>query len=117
MNAGYVPLNRSVAGAELAAHPVSEPVSAARPGTGIFDAETEYPLAILLGPETRAETRQIAKTPHFARQIDGCATEFDPYELGGGRCRARTYDPLIKSQLRQQNYPSLSISHQSHFFV
>ena len=91
-----------MAGVMLLAHPVSEPVSAARPGTGIFDAETERPSAIFLRPETRAETRQIAKTRHFARQIDGCATEFDPYELGGGRCRARTYDPLIKSQLLYQ---------------
>jgi hypothetical protein len=100
--ADYAPLNRLVAGAELAAHPVSEPVSAAGSGTGIFDAETERPLAIFLGPETGAETRRRVETPHFARQIDGCATEFDPYELGGGRCMART------------GCPPRSLSNQSH---
>jgi hypothetical protein len=48
-------------------------------------------LTIFLGPATRAETRRIAKIRQFARQIDGYATAFDPYELGGGgRSRVRT---------------------------
>ena len=79
-----LPLKRMVAAVELAAPPSQR--------TG------RRPLAIFLRPETRAETLRIAKTPHFTRQINGCTTAFVPCELGGWRCRARTYDPLIKSQ-------------------
>ena len=49
------------------------------------------------GQRRAQRTPPIAKTPQSTRQIHGHATEFDPYELGGGRCRDRTYDPLIKS--------------------
>ena len=85
-----------------------EPVSS-QPETEFFDAETDRPLANFLRPETRAETRRIAKIPQFIGQINGCATEFGPSELGGGgRSPMRT-------SLRNQ-YSKLSLdSLETHF--
>ena len=44
----------------------------------------------------------MRKSPHSAGILQGHQPEFEPWRLGGGRTRARTWDPLIKSQLLYQ---------------
>ena len=80
-------------GVKLAAHSVSERVSAPLSGTGIFGAETELPLARICWPDALPETGWDTKSPQFAGKIRECGTRSDPYELGGGRDRDRTCDP------------------------
>src|SRR6202790_5327592 len=55
----------------------------------------------LLQRLTRRRVR-TRKSPLFAGQMHGSPVEFDTWRLAGGRTRARTWDPLIKSQLLYQ---------------
>jgi hypothetical protein len=58
---------------------------------GNFRCRDRAPFGGTIGSRDARETRRIAKTLHFERQIEGCATESDSYELGGGgRSQMRT---------------------------
>jgi hypothetical protein len=39
-----------------------------------------------------------SKSPRSAGQMHGFPAEFDTYRLGGGRTRARTWDPIIENR-------------------
>jgi hypothetical protein len=78
-------------------HPVIEPVSAAEPGTEICDAETGSQKATYHLAETNPETRRSAKSPHSGAINAKGLAEIWTLPLGGGRTRARTWDPMIKN--------------------
>jgi hypothetical protein len=42
------------------------------------------------------------KSRHYVGKMRGHPTKFEPWRLGGGRTRARTWDPMIKSHLLYQ---------------
>jgi hypothetical protein len=56
-------------------------------------------LKIRLAPRQRPvrRLREAGKSAHSAVIIRRHPTRFEPWRLGGGRTRARTWDPMIKS--------------------
>jgi hypothetical protein len=67
------------------------------PGTEISCAETGRQKPALQLVETDSETRRKRGSPHSRAQIARLLAKVQTLRLGGGRTRARTWDPMIKS--------------------
>src|SRR3984885_13100076 len=71
-------------------------------GTEIFDVETNLQTGPSAAQRPSAETRAGAKSPHSGAINTKRLTKVSTQGLGGGRTRARTWDPMIKSHLLYQ---------------
>jgi hypothetical protein len=74
------------------------------PGTGFQTAETEAKMPSICRRRLRTETRRDTKSPYSGATMRQGRTEFEPWRLLGGRTRARTWDPMIKSPNDHQFY-------------
>ena len=67
------------------------------PGTGISAAETSAQIAPLCFAEISVETGRASQSPHPSATTATIPARAPTQGLGGGRTRARTWDPMIKS--------------------
>src|SRR6202021_470043 len=70
-----------------------------QPGTEIFAAETRPKIWLASRQRPIRRLREAGKSPQNAAILRRHPTKFEPWRPGGGRTRARTWDPMIKSHL------------------